>query len=81
VSNHESVYEGVLNWPLQMGYAGITCRAPAGQSLPPWGLSDDGPDLPENPCGGYILGQDYLTLGDLRDAIEAHMRDAHGEQV
>lgn len=77
MSNHERVYEGTLNWPLAVGP--VLCAAPAGEGLPPWGLSDEDP-LPENPCGAVIEPEEP-TLAGLRDAIEEHMRKAHGEQV
>lgn len=81
MSMHERIYEGTLAWPLMMSHAGITCRAPANETLPPWGLSEEDPEVPDNMCGGLIIGQDYLTLDDIKDAIEEHMRHGHGEQV
>jgi len=82
MSNSERVYEGTLNWPLSTLPDAITCRAPAGESLPPWGLVEDEPP-PESPCGQVIFpsGPDPRTLAGIRDAIERHMREAHGEEV
>jgi hypothetical protein len=81
MSNHERVYEGTLYWPLMMNQHGLICRCPQGESLPPWGLTEDDPKLPENPCAMTIIGQDYLTLDDIKEAVEQHMREAHGEKV
>lgn len=80
MSNHERVYEGTLNWPMMMNQHGLTCRAPMGQPLPPWGLPEDEPP-PQNPCAATIIGQDYLTLDEIKGAIEGHMRTGHGEEV
>ena len=81
MSIHERVYEGTLAWPLALDRFGITCRAPAGKSLPPWGLSEEDPEVPEDCCAANFIGSSYLTLGEIREAIEEHMREAHGEQV
>ncbi len=77
MSNHERVYEGTLHWPLRMNQHGLTCGAPANVSLPPWGLSEDDPP-PRDPCAMTILGRDELTLDDIKDAVEEHMRQSHG---
>ena len=81
MSNHERVYEGTLHWPLYYQLGGYTCRAPMNKPLPPWGLSEDDDQLPADKCGASFGLSDFTTLGDLRDAIEEHMREGHGEQV
>jgi hypothetical protein len=81
MSNHERVYEGTLHWPLYLQLGGYTCRAPAGESLPPWGLSEEDDPLPANHCGASFSGSDFTTLAELRNAVEKHMRTAHGEEV
>jgi hypothetical protein len=87
MSNHESVYEGTLHWPVRITLHGITCRAPAGESLPPWGLSEEDPP-PANPCdqvlvstGSVFLPGRDTDLGDIRDAIEKHANESHGGLV
>ena len=83
MSNHERVYEGTLNWPLYMQQGGYTCRAPVSKRLPPWGLSEDDEQFPPDKCGAFFgpEGGDLTTIAGLIEAIEKHMREAHGEQV
>lgn len=82
MSNHERIYEGILNWPLSGGPQGATvCGAPPGKSLPPWGLGPDD-DLPAHPCGVLLALPGALkTPHGLLDAVQEHMRESHGEQV
>jgi hypothetical protein len=79
MSIHERVYEGTLHWPLYLQQGGYTCRAPAGKS--PWGLPEEDEPLPADKCGTVLGGSDFTTLGKLLEAVEEHMREAHGEQV
>jgi hypothetical protein len=77
VSNHERIYEGTLNWPLYLQLGGYTCRAPVGKPLPPWGLTgEDGP-LPADKCGFSFSLSDFITLGELVEAVEAHIARHH----
>jgi len=84
MSNHERVYDGTLHWPMALAPAGLICAAPAGERLPPWGLDEEG-EIPEHPCEAVIAAPKgpgvILELDDIKDAIEAHMREAHGEDV